>query len=99
MSFRLSDNEAEILRLLAGKEMFGQQMIECSNGRLKRTTLYVRLGRMLEKGLLTAHHEEVDDPTLIPRRLYRVTSYGQQVLAAYDSLKRYRVALPEGGVA
>ena len=50
----LSRKEALILALLTngGREMFGLEMIEVSNGELKRGTIYVTLLRMQEKGFI-----------------------------------------------
>lgn len=99
MGIGISDYEAAILSLIGGGEMFGQEMLERSHGQIPQTTHYVRLGRMLRKGLLTARPEKVEDRTLIPRRLYRVTAKGKQMLAAYVIAKAATSALPEGGAA
>ena len=50
---RLSGTERLIIELLmSNDELFGLQMVELSGGRLKRGTVYVTLGRMIEKGYL-----------------------------------------------
>ena len=56
---RLSSKESLILEFLArGEELYGLQLVAASKGRLKRGTVYVTLGRMEDKGYVTAHAEE-----------------------------------------
>lgn len=83
---RLSRTEALILSLLMGKsELYGLEMVEQSDGRLKRGTIYVTLGRMQDKGLVESRKEPRQSPEVgIPRRLYSITGYGMRVIAAYE---------------
>ena len=49
-------------------------MVELSDGRLKRGTVYVTLGRMQEKGYLESRQEPLPEGAIgLPRRLYRPT--------------------------
>ena len=87
---RLSAKEALILGLLRGaKEMYGLELVAASDGALKRGTVYVPLGRMEEKGFI-ASHQEPEAPARggLPRRLYRPTPYGRQLLAASTAMRR-----------
>jgi PadR family transcriptional regulator, regulatory protein PadR len=54
----LPPKEALILELLVEQsEMYGLQLVAASKRRLKRGTVYVTLGRMEEKGLITSRLE------------------------------------------
>jgi PadR family transcriptional regulator, regulatory protein PadR len=82
----LSSKERVVLQLLAqkGERMYGLELVAESAGRLKRGTVYVTLGRMVQKGLLEAEAEKfADDSGLVPRRMYRATPYGLRVLRAW----------------
>ena len=84
---RLSSTERVILALLASHgELFGLQMVEQSEGRLKRGTVYVTLGRMQEKGLLESRQEALPEGGIgLPRRLYRPTGHAMRVMAAWEA--------------
>ena len=82
----LSKKEALILEMLAssGRDLYGLEMVELSNGALRRGTVYVTLQRMQEKGLIDSRSEPRPAPAIgIPRRLYAVTGYGVRVLRAW----------------
>ena len=80
--------EALIVDLLGSGERFGLDLVESSEGRLKRGTIYVTLSRMDAKGFLESR-QEGRDPAAggLPRRLYRVTAYGTRVHAARQLLR------------
>ncbi len=84
---RFSSAERLIVELLAHHgELFGLQMVEESNGRLKRGTVYVTLGRMHEKGYLESRQEAMPEGAIgLPRRLYRPTGLALRVLAAWQA--------------
>ena len=91
----LSHKEAIILELLlSGKaDMFGLEMVEASNGALKRGTIYVTLQRMKEKGFLDSKPEPRSMPEIgIPRRLYRATGLGERALNAHRAAKAVWIA-------
>ena len=84
----LPATERLILEMLvsSGNEMFGLELIEASNGRLKRGTIYVTLQRMAKKGLVESREEARVAPEIgIPRRLYVASGFGVRVLRAYAS--------------
>ena len=86
---RLSPKEALILGLMRGGEMYGLELVTASDGALKRGTVYVTLGRMEDKGLVISRTE--DSPPLsggLPRRLYKPTAYGRQLLSASVAMRR-----------
>ncbi len=70
---KLSRKEFSILQLLISKgEMFGLEMVEASEGELKRGTIYVTLQRMGDKGYIESREEPRELPEIgIPRRKYR----------------------------
>jgi DNA-binding PadR family transcriptional regulator len=93
---KVSSTERVILELLAAhEEMFGLQMVESSEGRLKRGTVYVTLGRMVEKGFLESRQEPLPEGAIgLPRRLYRPTGLAMRVLAAWQAAERmYRTGI------
>lgn len=80
-----SRTEGLILELLRhGRELFGLELVECSDGRLKRGTVYVTLNRMEEKGYVESHLEETPPSGDVPRRLYRLTPLGRRMVAVID---------------
>lgn len=87
-----SQKEALIMQLLARNgEQYGLQMVDGSDGELKRGTVYVTLDRMEDKGYLTSRQEEKLPGAIgLPRRLYKLTGHGARVLHAWEA---YGVAL------
>ena len=74
---RLPASERTILELLATRETsYGLELVADSGGRLTRGGIYVTLGRMEQKGLVTSEAAEAG------RRLYRMTGLGQRALLA-----------------
>ena len=72
--------------LVARDELFGLQMVELSDGRLKRGTVYVTLGRMVEKGYLESRQEPLPEGAIgLPRRLYRPTGLAMRILTAWQT--------------
>jgi PadR family transcriptional regulator len=92
----LSDKELLIAELLGDSgPMFGLELVAKSEGQLKRGTVYVTLGRMVEKGLLQTLAPPADEQTPgLPRPRYRLTAKGatqvQAILLARSVLE------PEG---
>jgi DNA-binding PadR family transcriptional regulator len=78
---KLSRKEMLILEMLIGKgEMFGLEMVESSEGELKRGTIYVTLQRMGDKGFVESREEPRSLPEIgIPRRKYSATGLGEKV--------------------
>ena len=78
---KLSRKEFKILELLIAKgEMFGLEMVEASEGELKRGTIYVTLQRMGDKGYVESREEPRTMPEVgIPRRKYLATGLGEKI--------------------
>ena len=75
----LPQKEAVILSLLIGSgDTYGLDLVERSNGQLRRGTVYVTLNRMEDKGLVESWTESAkageQGP---PRRCYRATGEGK----------------------
>jgi len=87
---KLPNSERVILQLLVGKgPCYGLELVESSRGALKRGGVYVTLGRMEEKGYVTSHAGEMSPGQAgLPRRLYRSTPYGRELLAMMASARR-----------
>jgi len=93
---RLSKVEYTILDLLRyGKEFYGLEMVHASEGKLKRGTIYVTLGRMEEKGIVISEAEKEPKHPGMPRRKYRINGEGQRLLNAVDAAQ---MAFVEGRV-
>ncbi len=86
---RLSPTEFLIMHLLvsARGEKYGLQLVEESNGKLKRGTIYVTLGRLEDRGYISSRRE-AEDPDAAsprsPRRLYKPTGLGAKVFRAIE---------------
>jgi PadR family transcriptional regulator PadR len=87
---RFSTAERLIIELLVEhQEMFGLQMVELSGGGLKRGTVYVTLGRMVEKGYLESRQEPLAEGAIgLPRRLYRPTGLAMRILETWNAAER-----------
>lgn len=79
-----SPKEADILALLLDNgEMYGLQMVQLSNGGLKRGTIYVVLDRLEDQKLVSSRSEVQAGAAGLARRFYKITGQGQRALAAY----------------
>lgn len=77
-----SPYETVILNLLLREgELFGLELIEKSNGFLKRGTVYVLLDRLENEGLVKSKLRDAPKGAQGPaRRVYRITGSGQKAL-------------------
>ena len=90
-----SGKEAVVLDLLlqtASREMYGFRVGPRSDNRLKRGTVYVtwtvwKLKNLVESRL---EHEKTNEQSL-PRRLYRVTGFGQKAYEAWQFARQASV--------
>ncbi len=86
---RLSATERLILDLLRDGELFGLQLVDRSEGALKRGTVYVTLGRMQDKGYVESRTEPLPPGAIgLPRRWYKPTEYGLRVHEAWSMAAR-----------
>lgn len=84
----MSPTESLVIELLRGRERFGLELVDASEGRLKRGSVYVTLSRMETKGFVESWQEERAPGAIgLPRRLYRATGYGLKVHDAYQLLR------------
>ncbi|MGE0456020.1 MAG: PadR family transcriptional regulator [Vicinamibacteria bacterium] len=93
----LSPKEALILDLLLGTDgRFGLELVEASNGTLKRGTVYVMLDRMQDKGLVESRPEVLPEGSgRTPRPRYRATGHGARVRKAWLAAEReWMVSVP-----
>jgi DNA-binding PadR family transcriptional regulator len=84
---KLTEKEFAILGLLIPRgEMFGLELVEASEGELKRGTVYVTLQRMVERGFIESREEDRVAPEVgIPRRMYRATGLGERIYRAQNA--------------
>jgi len=89
----LSKKESVILELLVQRdEMYGLELVAASPRQVKRGTVYVTLGRMEEKGYVASRLEDAPPRAGgLPRRIYRPTPLGRQVLSAWTEVIRQLV--------
>lgn len=84
----------EVLELLRDNhEMFGLELVNASDGKLKRGTIYVTLSRMEDNGWLKSQVEEPDGQPGMPRRLYSLTNAGKRELELLDYVIMARTGL------
>lgn len=84
----LSEKEYVIMNLLVGsvKEMYGLQLVDRSEGLLKKGTIYVTLKRLEDKKYIQSRKEEERPGVAMPRRLYKATGLGQRVYQAVHGI-------------
>ncbi len=87
----MSEKEFLIMTMLIENgEMFGLEMVEKSDGALKKGTIYVTLGRMEDKELVNSAEEaRRENETGIARRLYSTTDYGERLYKAQEIALKY----------
>jgi PadR family transcriptional regulator, regulatory protein PadR len=84
----MSPTESLVMELLRGRERYGLELVDASDGALKRGSVYVTLARMEEKGVVESRQEDrVQGNSGLPRRLYRATPYGRKVHSAFATLR------------
>jgi PadR family transcriptional regulator PadR len=86
----LPKKELLILELLvSGGPMYGLQLVDRSDGALKRGTVYVTLGRMEAKGLIESEQQAAAPGAIgLPRRIYRATALGERMMRAWATFTR-----------
>ena len=87
----LTEKEFLIMNLLITEgEMFGLEMVQESEGDLKKGTIYVTLQRMQDKNLVNSEEEErAGNENGIPRRFYAPTDWGERVFKAQEIALKY----------
>lgn len=91
---RLSGMEFYVLELLvtAGRELYGLEMVNTSNGKLSRGTVYVTLGRLKDKNFISSKVRRSRRGGL-PNVLYQPTELGLKV---YQWMKEMSDAVGQG---
>lgn len=84
----ITNTESLIMSILvnkAGIEIYGWELMDASNGTLKRGTIYVILNRMEEKGFISSRKEPRREGARgRPRRMYKLTSLGNKTISALE---------------
>jgi PadR family transcriptional regulator len=84
----MSRTESLVMELLRSRERYGLELVDRSDGALKRGSVYVILARMEEKGFVESRLEERSpNASGMARRLYRATPYGRKVHGAFAILR------------
>jgi DNA-binding PadR family transcriptional regulator len=68
------------------KGLYGLEIVKGSNGKLARGTVYVLLGRLEEKGFITASVDPQANHPGLPRRRYKLTGLGHRALDAANMM-------------
>lgn len=82
-------SEMLVMRILQSEPqgLYGLQVVDRSDGVVKRGSVYVLLGRLEEKGFVKMIRPKSDaDHAGKPRPTYRLTGEGAKVLAAAESI-------------
>lgn len=85
----LSEKEFVIMALLmanASRKMYGLELVDQSNGELKKGTVYVFLSRLAKKGYVKSEREPEAPGIATPRRFYKATGEGAKVYRAIASV-------------
>lgn len=86
---RLARTERLILNRLREGDEFALRLADRSGGTLKRGTVYITLQRMEMKGYVESSLEPALEGVMgRPRRWYRPSAYGLQVLGAWTLAER-----------
>lgn len=97
----LTKTEMLILGLLIreGGQLFGLQLVDLSEGSLKRGGIYVLLSRMEQKGFVTSELEPASAMTHPGkrRRLYQPTGLGERVYTFTRDQQQTWAAVSAGG--
>jgi len=81
--------EMLVLRLLQNNSggMYGLEIVDASDGAIKRGSVYVLLGRLELKGFVKSSvPKSAPDHPGLPRPTYRLTADGMRVLSAADHI-------------
>jgi DNA-binding PadR family transcriptional regulator len=88
----LSRTEATILDVLLGegsRELYGLEIVNGSNGRITRGSVYVILSRMVDKGLVESRTEPAPDRMGgLPRVMYKPSGLGLRAYRAWAAAQR-----------
>ncbi len=66
--------------------LYGLELVRLSNGKLKRGTIYVVLGRLEKRGLLKSKVARSTNHPGIPRPVYTITDAGERMLKAWQEV-------------
>ena len=83
---QLTVTEHAVLSVLSDLgRAYGLQIVQASEGALRRASIYVLLGRLQDKGFVQSHLEDRMAGQRGPRRrVYRITATGHRVLSAWE---------------
>jgi DNA-binding PadR family transcriptional regulator len=82
---RLSEKEMNVIEQLIQKSKYGLEIVAGSEGLLARNAIYVLLGRMEDKGLISSKEEPTPQGEMgPPRRVYKVTGHGARACHAHS---------------
>jgi DNA-binding PadR family transcriptional regulator len=89
-SHKLSEKEFVTLELLImmARPLYGLELVEMSDDRLPRGTIYVILNRLEQKGFISSKKEEPRPGVSgMPRRMYEPTGHGGRVYQLVRQLR------------
>ena len=92
----MTRTESLVMDLLRRGDQYGLELVDASDGALKRGSVYVILARMEDKGFVDSWQEHrAEGESGLPRRVYRATQYGLKVHDAFALLREALALKPE----
>lgn len=81
-----SGKELEVLRQLqmAGKGMYGLEIVDRAGGAIARSAIYILLGRLVDKKFVDMTRPTAGKHPGMQRPIYKINGLGMRVLAAAD---------------
>jgi DNA-binding PadR family transcriptional regulator len=91
----ISPTEALILSLLVTRPggAFGSELVQVSDGKLKRGSVSALMGRLEKSGLVTSVEEAATDVYALPRTRYKISAAGYKARVEFG---RWTGFLPSG---
>ena len=81
-------NEALALGMVVAGHKHGLDMVRLSQGALRMGSVFLLLGRLEDKGLITSSLIEASGPRKMPRRVFQATDKGRRAFAAWQAAER-----------
>jgi DNA-binding PadR family transcriptional regulator len=88
----ISRTEATVLDVLLGqgsRELYGLEIVNASNGRITRGSVYVILSRMVDKRLVESRPEPAPERAGgLPRVMYKASGHGMRAYRAWAAAQQ-----------
>ena len=79
---KITQKALTVMQLLKNNPgMYGLQIVDASEGQVKKGTIYVVLSSLQDEGWITSNVEQNPKYSGMPRKLYSLTGEGARILA------------------